>query len=150
MNLWYANRRFIDRECLLSLFHKVTGGHRNSKGQIQYMAYCPAHETHHQSLAIAFESDGRPLFHCYSGCSRHDILAAVGLSVDDIFPDGALAHRIAPVTPPQSVQIDRTVLEIAKQTRESGGKLSKADLARERAAWLAAKKDQSWPKQVAK
>jgi hypothetical protein len=31
--------------------------------------------------------DGRILLHCFGGCSVHDLLSAIGLEFDDLFPD---------------------------------------------------------------
>ena len=73
-------------------------------------------------------------------------MAAVGLSVSDLYPDGAMNERIRPIEKPMKARVDSAVLEIANATRESGGKLSKADRAKEREAWLRARKDRSWPK----
>lgn len=144
--LAYHLRRVLDLDSFLSRFGKVRHIGVNSQGVDTYACRCPAHETKHESLAIGVSRDGRYLVHCHAGCSAEDITAAVGLSMADLYPDGAMAERIAPIQTPMNARVDRAVLDIAKATRDAGGKLGKADLARERKAWIAAKKDQSWPK----
>lgn len=145
--LKYHLRRVLDLDSFLSRFGKVRHIGVNSQGVDTYACKCPAHDTHHESLAIGVSRDGRYLVHCHAGCSVDDITAAVGLSVADLYPDGAMAERISPIQAPMTVKVDRAVLQIAEATRKAGGKLGKADLARERQAWMAAKKEQSWPKE---
>jgi hypothetical protein len=50
-------------------------------------AMCPAHDdVKRQSLSIAEGDDGRTLLHCYAGCELEAIVAAVGLTLADLFP----------------------------------------------------------------
>src|ERR687890_361463 len=50
-------------------------------------ALCPAHDDHKPSLGIAEGGDGRVLLRCRSqGCAREDIVAAIGLTMRDLFP----------------------------------------------------------------
>lgn len=51
-----------------------------------WSARCPAHEDRTASLSIAFGNDGRLLAHCHAGCSVHDVLGIVGLTINDLFP----------------------------------------------------------------
>lgn len=55
-------------------------------GPDRWQARCPAHEDKGPSLSIRELDDGRVLCHCFAGCQTADILAAVGLSFDDLFP----------------------------------------------------------------
>ena len=50
-----------------------------------WIANCSAHEDRSPSLSITEGEDGRLLLHCHAGCKVHDILAAVGLTVSDLF-----------------------------------------------------------------
>lgn len=50
-------------------------------------AKCPSHEDGSPSLSITSLDDGRVLIHCFAGCSAADILAAVGMSLADLFPE---------------------------------------------------------------
>ena len=51
----------------------------------QWSARCPAHEDKQNSLSIASGSDGRVLFNCHAGCDTASIVAALGLTVNDLF-----------------------------------------------------------------
>ena len=148
MTLSYHLRRVLDLDSFLSRFGEVRHIGVNSQGVDNYACKCPAHDTNHDSLAIGVNRDGRYLVHCHAGCSADDIMAAVGLSVADLYPDGAMAERIRPMEKPINARVDTAVLDIAKSVRASGGRLSKSDLARERQAWMQSRKDQSWPKGV--
>lgn len=55
-------------------------------GGSQYYARCPAHDDKHQSLSISTGDDGRILLKCQAGCSIHDITAAMGIGLMDLFP----------------------------------------------------------------
>lgn len=50
-------------------------------------ALCPAHGDKHQSLSVARAEDGRILLHCHCGCSVKDIVEAMGLTMQDLFPE---------------------------------------------------------------
>lgn len=50
-----------------------------------WRARCPAHGGKSASLAIAQGDNGTLLLHCFAGCQVHDVLAAIGLQVGDLF-----------------------------------------------------------------
>lgn len=53
-----------------------------------WMSRCPAHNGDGQSLAITDKDNGYILIHCFAHeCEVSDILAAVGMSVGDLFPE---------------------------------------------------------------
>jgi DNA primase len=52
-----------------------------------WIAKCPGHEDRTASLSIAASDDGRVLLHCFAGCAAANVLAAVGLSLADLFPN---------------------------------------------------------------
>lgn len=57
-------------------------------GRGRWVACCPAHESKsRQSLAITESEDGKVLVHDFGGCSVYDVLASVGMKVDDLFPE---------------------------------------------------------------
>jgi AAA domain len=56
---------------------------RSGKG---WIANCPAHEDQNPSLSISEGADGRALLKCFAGCSTESVLAALGLTVRDLFP----------------------------------------------------------------
>ena len=71
-----------------------------SSGTNQFLARCPVHDDHTQSLSVGMGTDGRVLLHCHAGCSTDSILSALGLDVGDLFPDqaGVPVHaRVRPV-----------------------------------------------------
>ena len=55
-------------------------------GKDEYQCLCPAHDDRTASLGVKEMPDGRILINCFAGCSASDILAAGGLSFDDIVP----------------------------------------------------------------
>jgi 5S rRNA maturation endonuclease (ribonuclease M5) len=57
---------------------------------------CPAHDDHRPSLSVAEGDDGRVLLKCHAGCVPEDIVAALGLSMSDLFDE----HGGRPTTMP--------------------------------------------------
>lgn len=56
------------------------------RGNGKYMASCPCHSDRNPSLSIKDES-GTILMHCFSQeCTPHDICAAIGFDIKDLFP----------------------------------------------------------------
>lgn len=69
-------------EFLLSRLQKVKQiGHGN------WIACCPAHEDHNPSLAIRECEDGRILIHCFAECSVSEVLDAMDLDFNALFPE---------------------------------------------------------------
>jgi len=145
----YHLRRVIDLHSFLDRFDSVRGGSPNSQGIIQYTAKCPAHETSHNSLAIGATRDGRYLVHCHAGCAASDVLAAVGLTLQDIYPDGGIFERAKAINPAFPQRVDKNVLEIAQADRISGKRLSEADKRREKEAFIRSKREKRWPQESA-
>lgn len=57
-----------------------------SIGASRWKACCPAHKDRSPSLAIRETDDGTVLLHCFAGCSVDEIVGAVGLTLEDLFP----------------------------------------------------------------
>lgn len=74
-------------ETLISRFDKV-----KQTGQGRWVARCPAHEDKSPSLSIRELDDGRTLLNCFSGCSVHEVLSAVGLTFSDLYPPREIQH----------------------------------------------------------
>ena len=55
-------------------------------GPGRWLARCPAHEDRTPSLSVREVDDGRLLIHDFGGCGTDDVLAAVGLTLSDLFP----------------------------------------------------------------
>jgi hypothetical protein len=62
-------------------------------GPDRWLARCPAHDDRRPSLAVRELDDGRVLVHDFAGCDVADVVAAVGLELDVLFPDRAGDHR---------------------------------------------------------
>lgn len=56
------------------------------KGHNAYVACCPAHDDRSPSLAIREVDGERVLIKCFAGCSVQDVLGAIGLKMEDLFP----------------------------------------------------------------
>jgi len=67
-------------ERFVSRLGKVKG--RNGS----WTAQCPAHEDKSPSLSVREAEDGRVLVHCFGGCAVHDVVGAVGMDMNDLFP----------------------------------------------------------------
>lgn len=68
-------------DAVLQQLHKV-----RKSGPASWSARCPAHDDSGPSLAIRETDDGRVLMHCFAGCSVHNVLAAIGMDIGDLFP----------------------------------------------------------------
>jgi hypothetical protein len=70
---------------LLDRLHKVE---RLQPGQYaaRYTACCPAHDDKSPSLSVTLTKDDKILLKCWSGCSTHEVVSAVGMTLSDLFP----------------------------------------------------------------
>jgi putative DNA primase/helicase len=66
-------------EHLVDLLHAKQNGNG-------WKAKCPAHDDRQPSLSIHEGADGRVLLKCFAGCTTANILAAIGLTMRDLFP----------------------------------------------------------------
>jgi hypothetical protein len=66
--------------------------HVKRTGAGRWQARCPAHDDRGPSLSIRELDDGRVLIHCFAGCDAHEILAAVSLEMDVLFPASEIQH----------------------------------------------------------
>lgn len=57
---------------------------------------CPAHKDKHASLTITVSESGKILVHCHAGCQTGDILAAAGLSMQDLFVNSDVPKKEEP------------------------------------------------------
>ncbi len=67
------------------LLSRLHGAYPHGLG---WRAHCPAHGSLNTSLSI-WDSDYGPIVKCSSGCSREEILLALGLAESDLSSDGA-------------------------------------------------------------
>ena len=66
---------------LLSLLEKV-----KPTGKGRWQARCPAHADKGPSLSVRETDEGVVLVKCFTGCSVHEVVQAVGLELSDLFP----------------------------------------------------------------
>lgn len=60
-------------------------------------AKCPAHDDKNPSLSVDSGNDGRVLLHCHAGCPTEAVVAALGLTLRDLFDFADdLAHQGVP------------------------------------------------------
>ncbi len=81
----------MSAETLLSCLDKV-----RRTGADTWIACCPAHDDKHPSLTIRDTEDGRTLVHCFAGCSVDEVLGAVSLTFDDLFPPRVIDSLVKP------------------------------------------------------
>lgn len=68
-------------------------------GRDRWMARCPAHEDRKASLSVK-QADDRILIHCWAGCGAGDVVAALGLTLADLFDPQDRYRHAAPKRPP--------------------------------------------------
>src|SRR5689334_16226222 len=103
-----------------------------STGRGRWLARCVTHEDKRPSVAIRELDDGRVLLHCFAGCATDEILAALGLTFEDLFPERLQDHLPREKRPWHPLDILRALVteaEIAALSADnlaSGLKLSDA------------------------
>ena len=109
---------------------KQTGPHR-------WIACCPAHQDRRPSLTITEKDNGMVLIKCWAGCGAADILAAVGLEFDALYPDKLDDHRGKPARRPWNpadvltvMAFEATVVRICAADVAAGKPLNEADTQR--------------------
>ena len=83
------------KEQILSRLDRVKGN------GTKFRAKCPVreHSSGNNTLSLLFNDDGRILIHCHAGCEVSDVLSAIGLSLSDLYPDGAIKDFMASAAP---------------------------------------------------
>ena len=102
----------------------------------RWTARCPAHGDRNPSLSIRETADGTILIRCFAGCCASEVMAAVGLSLRDLFPEGRGDH-IPPIRDRKHQHAAREALKtlhrevlivaIAGETLAAGTSLDEAD-----------------------
>lgn len=114
-------------DAFLAQLDKVRGGNG------RWMACCPAHDDRTPSLTIAEGDDGRVLLHCFGGCSPGAVVAAVGMKLSDLMPEGALSvepmrkMRIPPADVLRAMAFSATVVAIYASDMAQGKELTRED-----------------------
>lgn len=108
-------------------------------GPGRWMAECPAHRDRRPSLSVRELEDGRVLLNDFAGCGNADILAAIGLSLADLFPEPLdhrkglrwrRRHEHAAVAALAALSTDALVVLIAARAVAAGKALDDRDQAR--------------------
>jgi len=82
------------------MLHALEGhGCRPKKIANGWMARCPAHDDRNASLSIGEGDDGRVLVKCFAGCSAEQVVAALGLTMADLWPDDGNGRGVKPPRP---------------------------------------------------
>lgn len=72
----------MDLGLLLNKLQKVKR-HPNN----EYSCRCPVHDDKRESLNIKQAEDGKLLICCHAGCDTKDIVKAIGITMEDLFPE---------------------------------------------------------------
>jgi len=62
-------------------------------GDGKWSAQYPSHDDRVNNLSVDIGDDGKLLVHCHAGCEAADVMAAVGLTMKDLFPAGDGRHK---------------------------------------------------------
>jgi hypothetical protein len=120
------NQNGIDT--LLSHLDKV-----RASGQGRWMARCPAHGDKGPSLSVRELADGRVLVHCFAGCAVHEVLGAVGMDIEALFPPREVQNAQAERRPFPAADVLRAlgfeslVVLMAARSVKDGKALNDAD-----------------------
>jgi len=103
-------------------------------GNGRYLACCPAHLDKHPSLNIRELDDGRILVKCFAGCSVEEVLHAVGLEFDALFPERPIGQCLHPERHPfsakdilEAVRHEALIVSVAASTIAHGETLVEDD-----------------------
>ena len=99
-------------------------------------ACCPAHADNGPSLSVREGDDGRVLLHCHAGCSTAAVVAAMGLSMSDLFPPSNTPRRPPPAPGVSrrdlhaAADVERSILFILQCDVKRGRSISLTDMQR--------------------
>jgi putative DNA primase/helicase len=71
---------------------RILGGLRERGSKVhsepsgKWRATCPAHDDRRASLSISEGDDSRALLYCHAGCAPEEVVAALGLTMADLYP----------------------------------------------------------------
>jgi hypothetical protein len=120
----------MSAETLLSRLDKV-----RKTGAGRWIARCPAHGDRTPSLSIRELSDGTVLLRCFSGCAAADVLNAVGLDFDALFPERPIGRKperraFSAMDALRCLEIEGLVILMAAHDLNVGKALSAGDIER--------------------
>ncbi len=94
-------------------------------GDGQYMARCPGHDDKTASLSIGTGDNGEALVFCQAGCATAEVLAAIGLTMADLFPSNNTTPRRLPAMSPNPM-LPQAPPDTFKASRKGKGRFVKA------------------------
>ncbi|MBV2134067.1 virulence-associated protein E [Pseudomonas sp. MAP12] len=98
-------------------------------GRGKWMARTPTRKDKTPSLSIRELDDGRVLLKDFGGDDTPDVLAAIGLTFSDLYPDSV--RRPARCRPNSTaVEVERRIVTYGTSLLEQGSKLPQSDLER--------------------
>lgn len=103
-------------------------------GAQQWMACCPAHDDKSPSLSIKECVDGTVLVKCWAGCLAADVVAAVDLTMRDLFPRTKQQGRYPSAVADDSVIEAILIVKMANAQERKGKALSEDEKQQRRAA----------------
>lgn len=91
---------------------------RNGRG---YRMLCPAHEDRRPSLDVDQADDGRALLKCRAGCNTENVVAALGLTMRDLFDPHAayVPPRHTPKRPPDPLPSEDAIRTWAQRLTDN-------------------------------
>jgi len=119
---------------LNSIIEKLENLRQTGTGR--WLARCPAHDDKTPSLAVRETPDGTILLHCFSGCDVHEICAALGIELADLFPPDERQFRPRERRPfpamdaLRAIRFEARVVAVAAGYIARGEPLTDADAAR--------------------
>lgn len=110
-------------------------------GPGRWLARCPAHDDRSPSLSIRAIDDGRGriLIHCFAGCGGAEVMAAIGLTLSDLYSESLPSkhegyppsrQRIHPSDALKVLAHEATLAAIMAADVASGKQISDADAQR--------------------
>lgn len=117
-----------------SLLSRLENVKRTGAGR--WIARCPAHADRRASLSIRELDDGRVLVHDFAGCSVNEVLAAIGLDMEELFPEREISHGKRERRPFNATDVLRCVgfealvVAVSATTIASGKPLTEPELDR--------------------
>ena len=101
---------------LATLWNALEAADYRPRGKpYQFRARCPGHNgTNPTSLSVGVGADGRAVLYCHAyQCEPEAIVAALGLSMADLFPDGHHRGHRHPLRPLRRSDFDGTARKVA-------------------------------------
>jgi hypothetical protein len=93
-------------------------------GPGQYMARCPSHDDRHASLSVGRGDDGRALIDCKAGCSPLEVVQAMGLRMNALFPPKPVAGKTTAPTNGKGKSAAKGRIVATYDYRDSAGALA--------------------------